>query len=82
MTITFFVPLSIIALYESTMSTRKNGWMANWLRGRVEEESEEANIDPELDGELQITKVPFEQLVKSFPNTQLVSSMILFYHGQ
>jgi hypothetical protein len=47
--------------------------MKNWLRGNDEAEDDRLeNRDPEMDGELQITKVPFAQLVKAFPNTQQV----------
>jgi len=47
--------------------------MKNWLRGNDEADDDQLeNRDPEVEGELQITKVPFAQLVKAFPNTQQV----------
>jgi hypothetical protein len=69
----FFLPLSVIALYESSLDGKRNGWMRHWLKGHAEVEDWVAHRDPELDGELQITRVPFEQLVKAFPDTQQVS---------
>src|ERR1700722_8655005 len=76
MTVAFFLPLSVIALYEANLNMTRNKWMAHWLAGGDAGEADEiANRDPELDGELQITKVPFEQLVKLFPNTREVRNV-------
>jgi hypothetical protein len=75
----FLIPLSIIALYESHGDTAKNGWLRGWLHGNDEGEADvTANRDPEVDGELQITKVPFDELVKKFPNTTQVGSVAFF----
>ncbi|KXN86125.1 Calcium channel YVC1 [Leucoagaricus sp. SymC.cos] len=77
MSFIFFIPLTVIALYESTFSSefgRKNGWMNNWFRGDDEgaEDSVE-NRNPTVDDVncrgMEISKVPFEELVKVFPNT-------------
>ncbi|TFK43743.1 calcium activated cation channel [Crucibulum laeve] len=71
----FFLPLSIIALYESTFDGHKNSWLENWFRGDNEgAEDRPENRDPKVDDPscegLQISKVPFEELIKVFPNTQ------------
>jgi len=71
----FFIPLSVIALYESTFDSNKNAWMKNWLRGDNEGEADSLeNRDPEVDDPkcdgMVISKVPFEELIKVFPNTQ------------
>lgn len=73
----FLIPLSLIALYESTFDSTKNAWMKNWMRGDNEgEEDSLENRDPEVDDPkcdgMVISKVPFEQLIKVFPNTQQV----------
>lgn len=74
----FFIPLSFIALYEATLDTHKHTWMNKWLRGDDEGGEDYPKIrDPEVadneaDG-LKISKVPFEELIKVFPNTQQVS---------
>jgi hypothetical protein len=74
----FFVPLAVIAFYESTFDSRKHAWMKNWLRGNDEgaEDSPE-NRDPEVDDNegdgLKISKVPFVELTKMFPNMEQVS---------
>jgi len=53
--------------------------MKGWLRrDDAGEINELASRDPEVDGELQITKVPFEELVKRLPNTQQVSNVNLW----
>jgi len=71
----FFVPLTLIALYESLFDRRKHTWMENWFRGNDEgEEDTPANRNPTVEDDprcpgMQISKVPFEELVKVFPNT-------------
>ncbi|KAF8914195.1 calcium activated cation channel [Gymnopilus junonius] len=75
MSFVFFIPLCFIALYESAFNRRKNSWMETWFRGIDEgEEDSPANRDPIVDDPncpgLQISKVPFEELIKVFPNTE------------
>lgn len=73
----FFVPLIFIALFESMLSDRKNTWMNTWFRGNDEGEEDSptsrnpAVDDPNYPG-LEISKVPFEELIKMFPNTSQV----------
>jgi hypothetical protein len=73
----FFIPLILIAFYESAFDKRKHTWMNNWFRGNDEGATDEiANRDPGVDDPacngLVISKVPFEELVKVFPNTAQV----------
>ncbi|KAF9247409.1 hypothetical protein BU15DRAFT_84908 [Melanogaster broomeanus] len=74
MTIVFFVPLSVIALYEASSTQRS--WVMNWLRTSDEVDADTpAYIDPVVEGPeaergLQISKVPFKDLVKRLPNTE------------
>lgn len=77
MSFIFFIPLTIIALYESTFDTRKNGWVENWFRGDDEgAEDTPENRNPAVDDAncrgMEISKVPFEELIKVFPNTTQV----------
>ncbi|KAL1723466.1 hypothetical protein EV715DRAFT_190734 [Schizophyllum commune] len=68
----FCVPLALIALYESGSIVKKNQWMKDWLAGpdAIDDESPEAR-DPQVDDEEGIiSKVPFEELIKVFPNTR------------
>ncbi|KAF9464883.1 hypothetical protein BDZ94DRAFT_1296902 [Collybia nuda] len=71
----FFIPLATIAFYESTFDTQKHSWMKNWLRGDDEGEQDyPATRDPDVDDDgcqgMVISKVPFDELVKVFPNLQ------------
>ncbi|EGO02051.1 hypothetical protein SERLA73DRAFT_71198 [Serpula lacrymans var. lacrymans S7.3] len=74
MSILFFIPLTAIALYETT--SVKNTWMGNWLQSAdAGEQILSCNVDPEVDGDdaeygLEISKVPFDDLVKMLPDTQ------------
>jgi hypothetical protein len=80
MTIVFFIPLSVIALFEASYTQKS--WVMKWLN-----ESDEIDCDnpahtnpvvegPEAERGLQISKVPFSELVKRFPNTEQVSPSI------
>jgi len=70
----FLNPLAKIAFYESTFDRRKHKWMNAWFRGNDEGEEDrpeyrDPNVDdPACDG-LVISKIPFEELIKVFPNT-------------
>jgi len=68
----------MIAFYEASFRT-ENAWVKNWVRGfdDIEEGSQirDPNVaDDECHG-FQISKVPFEELVKVFPDTQQVGDL-------
>ncbi|KAF9443331.1 calcium activated cation channel [Macrolepiota fuliginosa MF-IS2] len=74
MSFIFFIPLTLIALYESTFDPAKHTWVDNWWRGDDEgEEDSPQNRDPAVDDAgcrgMEICKVQFEELIKEFPNT-------------
>jgi hypothetical protein len=82
MAVVFFIPLSIIAVFESTFRARRNRWMSNWLSGNDEGEVDSpTNRDPIVDDRehdgLKISKVPFSELVKAFPDTTQSSEATL-----
>ncbi|KAJ7129408.1 calcium activated cation channel [Mycena epipterygia] len=79
MAIVFFVPLTMIAFYESaTMDTDKHAWMKRWLSGNDQGDGDRPEFrDPQVDGERVISKVPFEELVKAFPNTNQSSEALM-----
>ncbi|KAL0949283.1 hypothetical protein HGRIS_009360 [Hohenbuehelia grisea] len=72
MSVIFCVPLTVIALYESTLNSTKQPWLDSWMRGDNEGGDDlPVNRDPEVGDEedgLQISKVPFTELIKVFPN--------------
>jgi hypothetical protein len=81
MSFVFFIPLTAIAFYETMLQdgTGNNNWVKNWWNennGDFDEDSAEAR-DPKVDESeedgKQITKAPFNELVKVFPNTAMVS---------
>jgi hypothetical protein len=77
MSIIFCIPLVFIASFESIFDRRKHTWMENWFRGNDEgvedtpEYRDPAVDDPQCAG-MQISKVPFSELIKVFPNTSVV----------
>jgi hypothetical protein len=71
MRIIFFVPLTFIALFETSNMTKS--WMVN-SANEVDTENPVV-LDPVVEGPdagqgLEISKIPFEELVKRFPNTE------------
>lgn len=77
----FFIPLSVIALYE--VSFMDKIWLVSWLRSGLDEGETDDPVtrDPPVEGPdaesgLQISKVKFNELVKRFPNTQQASSYV------
>ena len=77
MSVLFFIPLTVIALFEAT--SVQNTWVGNWLHSAdAGEQILLSNLDPEVDGEdaaqgLRISKVPFNELVRMLPDTQQVT---------
>ncbi|KAG7447443.1 uncharacterized protein BT62DRAFT_930453 [Guyanagaster necrorhizus] len=78
MRVVFVLPLTLIALYEST---RGRHWVTDWLRSDNEgDENYSQSRDPEADAEengRKISKVSFEELIKAFPNTAQSSEELL-----
>ncbi|KAJ3808048.1 hypothetical protein F5876DRAFT_46817 [Lentinula aff. lateritia] len=83
MSVLFFVPLTIIAFFETVFQRHENEWMTNWLHGENEgDRSYPAVRDPEVNGAdadagLRISKVPFTELIKVFPNTAQSSEALM-----
>jgi len=77
MTIIFFIPLIIIALFESHLDVTTNRYMKNYFNAVDDGEEDDPNIqNPTVEGEeenLQISKVPFAKLIAAFPDTNRVS---------
>ena len=86
MSLIFLVPLTAIALYESTSSSEhKNRWVECWLRGDEDAESSVENRNPAVDDPncrgSEISRVPFEELVQVFPTAQVCYVFIHFGIG-
>ena len=79
MRVVFFVPLCMIALYEAHLDPNKNKWVKDWFASSDDGgENAPHYRNPDVVGEdgergLQISKVPFEELVAMFPDTTHVS---------
>jgi len=77
MSFIFLIPLTAIALYESSSNNEyKNRWVECWLRGgddNAENSAENRNPrvdDPNCQG-FEISKVSFEELVRVFPTAEV-----------
>ncbi|KAI0276307.1 hypothetical protein BGY98DRAFT_1090269 [Russula aff. rugulosa BPL654] len=73
MTVLFFIPMMVIAFHES--APWKKNWLDDFIDGTpLDEDDSPTARDPEVDGEdarngIVISRVPFSELVKVFPNT-------------
>lgn len=69
MSILFFIPLTLIALFESQMANTRSGKLQAYFAGPIPEEEGDPKVeDPGSDdpnGE--ISKVSFAELIKVFP---------------
>ena len=76
MNVVFFVPLLLIAFWETNLDPTKNKYIGHWFSTSSDGEIESSvNEDPDVeepDG-CKIAKVPFDDIVKSFPNALIVS---------
>ncbi|OCH94327.1 calcium activated cation channel [Obba rivulosa] len=83
MFVLFFIPLSVIALYEVELDPSKNKWVKDWLAHPDEDVDDDVQFqNPEPVGEdadrgLKISKVPFDELVKRFPDTTHSSEAVI-----
>lgn len=77
----FFVPIVVVAFFESNLDTSKNRFMKVWFSAADEgEEDDPNNQDPDVsdtDGNLKICKVKFEDLIATFPDATVVSELPL-----
>lgn len=81
--ILFFIPLSMIALWETQSKSRNSRYTQNWFGSSSSEEEEEdvSNQNPEVDEDGKtISKVSFDQLTKTFPDAHLVSKLTFLLH--
>ena len=75
----FLLPLAVIGLYEAELDPSKNKWVSDWLSHADQGTADMPEYrDPEVDGEdaakgLKISRVPFDDLIKVFPDTTHVS---------
>ena len=80
MTVLFFIPMMVIAFHES--APWKKNWLDDFIDGTpLDEDDSPTARDPDVDGEdarngIVISRVPFSELVKVFPNTNEVSPKV------
>jgi len=74
MSVLFFIPMIVIALHESVLDLKRHNWMSSWVSEGFELDDTPEVRDPRVDGAdadrgTKICTVPFNELVKVFPNT-------------
>ncbi len=80
MRVVFFIPLCTILVYESHLDPARNHWVKDWFSSPDDGGTDAPHWqDPEVSGDdadrgLQISKVPFDELVAMFPDTTHVSA--------
>ena len=83
MCIFFFIPLTLIAFYESTSDNRKYVWMGDWFRGDDEARQEcPKNRDPKVNDPncegMKISKVPLRSCW-NFPRSIRLALTLYFF---
>ncbi|GJE84363.1 hypothetical protein PsYK624_004390 [Phanerochaete sordida] len=79
----FLLPLAVIGLFEAELDPSKNKWVNAWLSHPDQGEADVPEYrDPAVDGAdaakgLQISRVPFAELVKVFPDTTHSSDAVI-----
>ncbi|ORY27438.1 hypothetical protein BCR39DRAFT_538029 [Naematelia encephala] len=76
----FFVPLTMIALFESQISHSRSEKLRAYFSGPPPEEEGDTKVeDPSCeDDEGEISRVSFAELVQAFPDTALTESAVIF----
>ena len=71
----FFIPLILIALYETYLDPRANKFTKAWFEANEEGEEDDPECQnpavPPNEREGEICKVPFDELIKAFPNNAI-----------
>ena len=65
----FILPLSVIALFESQIAHPRSRRIQLYLESDIDTDDDPKTLDPACgdDGEGEISKVKFEELIKAFP---------------
>ncbi|CAE7086186.1 unnamed protein product [Rhizoctonia solani] len=85
MFVVFFIPLTMIALFEAHLDTRRNVFMRHMFSATQDGEDEDPdNRDPQVTDQngLTISKKSFDELVKTFPNSFLSSEATIMQELQ
>ncbi|WVR03896.1 hypothetical protein IAU60_000895 [Kwoniella sp. DSM 27419] len=81
----FFIPLMLIALFETQIAHSRSQRVRAYFSGPPPDEEGDPKVeDPscEDDDEGEITKIKFAELVKVFPNTALTESAVIHHEVQ
>lgn len=80
MIILFFPVLTLIALFETYLDTKKNKYMRSFFSATDDGESEDPAVrDPVVEDEeegLEITRYTFNEIIKAFPNSYQVCGVL------
>ncbi|GFZ42615.1 hypothetical protein JCM24511_00332 [Saitozyma sp. JCM 24511] len=79
MSVLFFVPLIMIAFFESQITHSRSDTLRAYFSGPPPEEDEDSPdvVDPKGDEEGEISTVKFDDLVECFPNTAITESAMI-----
>ncbi|KAI0082361.1 calcium activated cation channel [Panus rudis PR-1116 ss-1] len=82
MSILFFIPLAVIAIYEAELDPSRNKWVKDWFANSdqgIEDRPEikDPVVEEEAENGMQISKVSFSELISVFPDTTHSSETII-----
>jgi hypothetical protein len=81
MTFVFFIPLCVIAVWESQVVHSRGGMLHAYFNEPIPEDEDDPEIqNPETDdSDGKISKVDFEKLISVFPNTTVTESTVILH---
>jgi hypothetical protein len=77
MLVLFFVPVVFVSFFEAVIDPNRNVLLREWAHTSIVSDDSPDAKNPKVTGEdaergLVISKVPFSELIKEFPNTTMV----------
>jgi hypothetical protein len=77
MHVVFFIPMGCITLFEAVVDPKRNVWLRDWVNVTIDSGDTPDARDPNVTGKdaergLVISKIPFNELIKEFPQTTMV----------
>jgi len=73
MMVLFFIPLIVVALFETTLDINSNKYMRHWVGTSESVDVDDKTVrDPQIGGNgPKISKVSFDEIVKAFPDVTM-----------
>lgn len=77
MLVLFFIPMLFIGFFEAVIDPNRNLWLKEWVHTSIGSDDTQEARNPRVTGRdaergLEISKIPFSELIKQFPRMTMV----------